>query len=221
MKRRVQERRAVVEHIDIAALKARQDAREARAQALLNRFVLFRDSFIGTVNQFAAEAIAAGLHGAAPCTVTRSDAQIVEAQTTIAGAQLLLAAPGRAYAVRPIGGAFPPGADEDSLCAKILAFSGKGSEDSPAVYEAVIYDTELSPAPVMHYLRWRRTTGWDWVFGAHVLGDDSGGFAATQLISHLYLFHSPLKDDVTLRMLRHGTGQLTPLGFHTGERCDS
>jgi hypothetical protein len=209
-----------VNEINVAELKARQDARQARTRALLEQYVGFRDDFVGAIQQFTSDAITAGLQGVVPCTVQQLSEQVLQVKTTMDGWDLLFLAIDQAFGVEQLEEGRPQGADGNCLCAKILAFRGSDLDLTPA-YEVVLYDAAGAPRSYGYYARWRSVNGWRWVIPCRPLQQGSGRFAAEMLIRHEYSFKATMKETVTLGALLRGRSGAPPLGFvlqrHDGE----
>lgn len=185
---------------DIAVLKSAQDKLDARRNALVEKFVPFRNELVARLEQFTQEAVGKGLRGVTSCEIKKSTKEFLEATLELNGFELVIVSTNLTNQLNW---------EDKSLAAKILLYF-HGDDDYTPHLEIVL--REVSDQPHKYFVRWFPQSEPKPITGLRDVKDLSGQEAANAVIEHFYAFEFIWPEGLTLRALKGGnTGK--PLGF--------
>jgi len=186
---------------DIDNLKAAQDALDQRANALLDKFIPFRDQFIEHLRQFTAAAVEKGLRGVNKLKIKKGTPELLEATLTLHEFNLVIIASDTVY---------PMDWEDRKLGSKILIYRD-GNEPNTPFMEVVF--READDANYLFWVEWFAQSEKRHLAGGHPKFDPSGQEAAEAVMHHLYGFEYSWNEKPTLEEMRSADTKKPLLGF--------
>jgi hypothetical protein len=198
---RVAKRRTIVPY-SIAALKVAQDNHKAREAALLERFHEFRDGLFARIDQFAQDAIAAGLEDVSRCTRKKVAGDTIEVRCRVPMFDLVFIASDSVRSMKP---------DRDTLAARVLVYPEYHDDATPFVDVIVEERSEGGHLYKAQYFLQNDETR-PLRSGTEV-SQHTGPLVADSIIEFVYSYRAIWTERPTLKGMTTGEGSEGSWGF--------
>jgi hypothetical protein len=194
----------------VDALKEKQDEMDERRELLWPRFAAFRDGLLEGLVSFATQAVDSGVRGVMLPRIERQSDDLVRAQLTLNGWELVLIAPDAflldalALSIREEIAPRTYYQIVDQLAPSFRIYLYRAADDEQLPYACV--QVAYSEDGAHRYQVWRYSEGDEIrpMGGGMGVSAESGRDVADKLIHHFYAFENAWREEPSLREVKEG-----------------